>query len=142
MGYKLGWKREVSLDLHPQINEIPFEPERQYAASYHRIDGTLRSLVKGAPERIIGMCVGEQTELEAIQDAAVAMAGAGFRVLAIAEGDGPANVDEHINPPEPSGLTCLGLVGMIDPLRAGVREAVAEARVAGVRTIMSRAITR
>ena len=136
MGHKLGWRREVSLELHPQINEIPFEPERQYAATYHRIDGKVRVMVKGAPERLLTMCDGDEATLSGLRQSAEAMARSGFRVLAIAEGTAPAGISEETNPPEPAGLTCLGLVGMIDPLRAGVREAVADAREAGVRTIM------
>ena len=64
------------------------------------------------------------------------MAGHGYRVLALAEGQAPADLDETQAPPEPSALHCLGLVGMIDPLREGVRDAVSDARDAGVETIM------
>jgi magnesium-transporting ATPase (P-type) len=100
------------------------------------MDGAVRTLVKGAPERVLKMCDGDRAALDAIRRNAEAMAEAGFRVLAVAEGAAPADIDASVNPPDPSGLACLGLVGMIDPLRAGVREAVADARGAGVRTIM------
>jgi magnesium-transporting ATPase (P-type) len=136
MSHKLGWKRQLSLDLHPQVNEIPFEPERQYAATYHRIDGGIRAMVKGAPERVLGMCDGDRRAVDELRSAAETMARAGYRVLAVAEGAAPEGIDESVNPPDPTGLSCLGLVGMIDPLRAGVREAVADARGAGVQTIM------
>lgn len=36
--HKLGLVREEVIDRYPQINEIPFEPERRFAATYHRID--------------------------------------------------------------------------------------------------------
>ena len=136
MGRKLGWQREVSLGLHPQVNEIPFEPERQYAATYHRVDDHIVAMVKGAPERVIRMCTGHESTLLQLHEAAVDMAESGYRVLAIAQGEAPEHIDEQVNPPDPVGLTFLGLVGMIDPLRAGVREAVADARAAGVGTIM------
>jgi magnesium-transporting ATPase (P-type) len=64
------------------------------------------------------------------------MAENGFRVLAVADGPAPADLGATDAPPTPDELTCSGLVGMIDPLRPDVREAVAEARDAGVATVM------
>jgi Ca2+-transporting ATPase len=133
---KLGHTREDLLDRHPQVNDIPFEPERQYAASFHRIDDRVRTLVKGAPERVLAMCTHRANTRELLAEQARDMAEAGFRVLAVAEGPAPETLDATDLPPEPTGLSCLGLVGMIDPLRPGVREAVAEARRAGVASIM------
>ena len=57
-------------------------------------------------------------------------------VLALAQGAAPPQLDAHVAPPEPAGLTCLGLVGMIDPLREGVEDAVADVHSAGVKTMM------
>ena len=91
-GHKLGWRRAVSLDAHPQVNEIPFESEYQYAASFHRFEYSVRVFVKGAPERILAMCSDNEDKphLEAI---ALNMASQGLRVLALAEGDGQAGKD-------------------------------------------------
>ena len=136
MAYKLGWRREDSLDLHPMVNSIAFEPERQYAASYHDVSGKLRALVKGAPERVFTMLSDDAATIERLQAMAHGMAEAGYRVLAFAHGPAPTGLDRHMAPPEPTELECLGLVGMIDPLRPGVAEAVADARRAGVETIM------
>lgn len=134
-GHKLSWIREHTLALHPQVNQIPFEPERQFAASYHRFEDGIRVLVKGAPERVLGMCDltdGDEQDRHATADG---MADRGFRVLALAEGMA-ADVTEDTTPTEPVDLTFLGFVGMIDPLRAGVREAVQQARQAGVDVCM------
>ncbi len=136
MAYKLGWRRDVSLEHHPQVNEIPFEAERQFAASFHRVDSEFRVMVKGAPERVLEMSALEGDELESARTMAQEMAQSGYRVLAVADGEAPRDLDDTRAPPQPVGLTFLGLVGMIDPLRAGVREAVAAARRAGVDTIM------
>jgi magnesium-transporting ATPase (P-type) len=136
MAYKLGWRRENSLELHPEINDIPFEPERQYAASYHCIDDAVRVLVKGAPERVLDMSADPQDTRDRVRAMAADMAASGYRVLAVAEGAAPSDLRPDDAPPPPEGLTCLGLVGMIDPLRPGVAEAVDQARLAGVRTIM------
>ncbi len=135
MAYKIGWRRETSLEHHPQINEIPFEAEHQFAATFHRVDGSLQAMVKGAPERVLEMCGGDPDTLDRLREMAHGMAHEGYRVLAVA--DGPAEgVDDTHAPPAPEGLRPLGLVGMIDPLRQGVSEAVALARSAGVGTIM------
>ncbi len=136
MAYKLGWRRDNSLELHPQVNDIPFEAERQFAASYHRVGRAVRVMVKGAPERVLEMCEGPAETVRTGKDLAQAMARGGYRVLAVAEGEAPQDLADSESPPPPSELTFLGLVGMIDPLRPGVREAVAEARRAGVETIM------
>ena len=60
----------------------------------------------------------------------------GYRVLALAEGVLPGTLDPAHAPPEPSHLTFLGFVGMIDPLRPGVRDAVAASREAGIGACM------
>ena len=135
MVYKLGWHKEDTEELHPQINEIPFEPERQFAATFNRDGNRVRVHVKGAPERVLGMLAADQ-DAEHMLEMARDMAEAGYRVLAVAHGQAPADLDAADPPPVPAELTCTGLVGMIDPLRPDVREAVAEARKAGVKTVM------
>ena len=135
MACKLGVDKEAAEDQHPQINEIPFEPERQFAATFNRHGEGVRVHVKGAPERVLGMLAGGQ-DAEGLLAMAREMAEDGYRVLAVAHGPAPAGLQPADAPPTPAGLTCTGLVGMIDPLRPDVREAVAEAREAGVMTVM------
>jgi magnesium-transporting ATPase (P-type) len=135
MVYKLGWRKEATEELHPQINEIPFEPERQFAATFNRDGNRVRVHVKGAPERVLGMLAPDQ-DAEQLLGMAREMAEAGYRVLAVAHGPAPADLDAADPPPVPAQLTCTGLVGMIDPLRPDVCEAVAESHKAGVTTVM------
>ena len=135
MAYKLGWRKEDTEELHPQINDIPFEPERQFAATFNRHGDKLRVHVKGAPERVLEMLADGQDK-ERLLVMAREMAQNGYRVLAVADGPAPADLGATDAPPTPAELTCTGLVGMIDPLRPDVREAVAEAREAGVATVM------
>jgi magnesium-transporting ATPase (P-type) len=139
MAHKLGWKREATLDLHAQVNETPFEPERRYAASYHQEGDSVRVFVKGAPERVLPMCeepVHESGSLPRWQAVAHAMAERGFRVLALGEGPAPHDFSSSETPPEPGQLSFLGFVGMIDPLRPGAREAVAACHAAGITVCM------
>lgn len=144
MAHKLGTTREASLSEHPLVNELPFEPERQFAASYHQSDGSIDVLVKGAPERVIAMCDWEngsypQKTTQRVAEMlkiAESMGERGYRVLALAEGSALGTLDSSQVPPEPSNLTFLGFVGMIDPLRPGVRDAVSACRKAGVGACM------
>ena len=138
LGHRLRWNAENALERYPRVNQIPFEPEHRFAASFHRAAGSVRVFVKGAPERVIGMCdlggpgaepaAARQRVLETARD----MAARGMRVLALAEGPAPTDLNPSRVPPEPSGLTFIGLIGMIDPLRPGAAEAVGECRRAGV----------
>jgi calcium-translocating P-type ATPase len=125
------------------IAEIPFESEHRYAASVREHDGHQYVFVKGAPEKVLDMCSSVETDggaprpidRAAIQAHADAMAGRGLRVLATAYRrlDVPLDGGE---PPEPDELVLLGLVGLLDPPRAEVGEAIEGCRRAGQRVIM------
>jgi Ca2+-transporting ATPase len=138
LGQKLGLAREAALERLPQVNRIPFESEHQFSASFHDDNGRAVVFVKGAPERVLAMCQGRTSGEENRQFEIVAldMARRGLRVLALARGtlDGPVQPSDA--PPAPSGLEWLGLVGMIDPLRAGARDAVEQCHEAGVAVSM------
>lgn len=135
---KLNITREGLLDDFPQLNEIPFEPEYQFAATYHRVEDGVQAFVKGGPERVLSMCdwSGREHDLEAMRKCAEQMAAQGFRVLGIADGAAPADLTSDASPPQPSNLVFRGFVGMIDPLRAGVREAVQDCHRAGIDVCM------
>jgi magnesium-transporting ATPase (P-type) len=128
---------------HEVIAETPFEPDLQYSASLRRsLDGEVL-YVKGAPERVLGMCETMLVERqvrpvdhETVSQAAADMAHSGLRVLAVAYRDAPDIPDSHEHMPEPSGLTLVGLQGMLDPARAGVHEAIAGCQRAGIRVMM------
>lgn len=135
-GHKLGLVRDVELGRAAQIGEIPFEPERQYSATFHSVAGEVRAFVKGAPERVLAMCVVSEDDRQRILTLAESMAARGHRVLAIASG-GVADGEHATDPPvDPKQLQFLGLTGMIDPLRPGVREAVAACQDAGIAVCM------
>jgi magnesium-transporting ATPase (P-type) len=134
--HKLGRIREVEIDREPQVNAIPFEPERRFAATFHRSGARTWTFVKGAPERVLDMCDLSRDERERLARAAERMAQRGLRVLALAEGPGPDGLDAADTPAEPAALTFLGFAGMIDPLRGGAREAVSACRAAGITVCM------
>ncbi|MBI4507040.1 MAG: HAD-IC family P-type ATPase [Chloroflexi bacterium] len=140
---RLGVEPEAVREAYALHSEVPFESERQYSASV-RLHGEQSLLfVKGAPERILAMStqmLGDDgpTTLDRadVHQAVEAMATLGLRVLAMAYRvlpDAPRGAHDLLEPRE---LLFLGIQGMMDPPRAGVREAVADCRDAGIRVVM------
>ncbi len=89
---------------------------------------------KGAPEAIVDLCHLDAARVAGIAGAAEAMAGEGQRVLGVARavfarGELPDHQHDF-------GFEFLGLVGLRDPVRAGVPAAVAECRAASIRVVM------
>ena len=136
----LAGKRAIARDAfvtaYPEVHRIPFESERQYAATFHRRDGTAWIAVKGAPERVLAMCALEPRTATELQRAAEVMAASGQRVLALASGVAPRPMSAGETPEQPRDLEFAALVGLIDPLRPGAREAVQRCDAAGIRVIM------
>ena len=89
---------------------------------------------KGAPEAIAGLCHLPREHCEAMTDAVEAMARRGIRVLAVATAT-PRDRDWAPSQQD-YDYALAGLVGLADPLRAGVADAVAECRSAGIRVAM------
>jgi magnesium-transporting ATPase (P-type) len=133
---KRGVDRDGLLRRAPRVNEIPFEADRRFAASYHARDGATWVAVKGAPEQVLDMCRLEPRARVSAQRAAEQMAARGLRVIALASGEFPGTLDRSRTLVEPTGLEFAGLVGLIDPLRPGVRAAVGRCAEAGIRVVM------
>ena len=89
---------------------------------------------KGAPEAIVSLCRLDDGERTALTRSIETMASAGLRVLGVARAryagpDWPAS-------PREFDFEFIGLVGLADPLRPGVIEAVRQCRSAGIRAVM------
>jgi len=101
-----------------------------------RLPGASRLLVasKGAPEAIIELCRLDPAAAAAIRAAVEAMAARGMRVLGVAHGE---FADTPLREtPRDYAFRWAGLVGLADPLRQEVPEAIAECRAAGIRVVM------
>ena len=136
---KAGLDREALLQQYPRIDQVPFEPARQFAATVHRErDHAPLVLVKGAPERVVSMCDRAlvdngrgRLDPEEVLQRAEALAGQGLRVLAMAAGRGEAAM-LSVRAENPRGLRFLGLVGLLDPPREDAAAAVRACQSAGI----------
>jgi P-type Ca2+ transporter type 2C len=123
---KLGLDHTALRDAHPAAATIPFEPQRRYAARFHRAEGRIVACVKGAAEAVLPMCA----DADAMAHA-TALAAQGYRVLAVASGDVAGTEADTLR-----NLHLLGFVGLIDPVRPEVPAAIAQCRHAGVAVVM------
>jgi len=126
-----------------QAAALPFEPSRGYHATVGRYRGTFLLSVKGAPETILPRCArrrtpdGDRTLDDAghrsLRDVLDRHAGAGQRVLAVAERELPAGA---VTEADVEDLTFVGFVALADGVRESAAPAVRRIRQAGVHTIM------
>jgi Ca2+-transporting ATPase len=146
---KLGVDAEETRRAYPRLAEVPFDSEYKFMATFHRIhlDGEDRlfALVKGGPDVVLDRCshsgapLGSSVPIADVRsdiDAANARMGEkGLRVLSFAarvldEGDVAAMEADPMS--FVADLTFVGLVGIIDPLRAEAKDAVQVALHAGI----------
>jgi len=154
---KSGMQRAELDQAWPRVQEIPFDSERKCMSTIHRVDGDCAAapisgappfiaFVKGAPDVILGLCgqwlqSGEALALSEDQRRLILeqnhdMASQALRVLAVAYRplpEIPASVDPQTIE---KALIFVGLLGMIDPPRPEVIDALQVARTAGLKCIM------
>jgi P-type Ca2+ transporter type 2C len=144
IAYKNGYRKEELEKKFSRVAEVPFDAERKCMTTFHRRgDGTLISFTKGAGEVIIerseGVLVsGEVKPLirEEIMKINERMAADGLRVLCVAMKEWD-EMPERVSPENAeTGLTILGLAGMMDPPRKEAVEAVSLCRKAGIEPVM------
>ena len=130
-----------SLDgKYPRVNEIPFTSESKRMTTLHQTGEGVTAYAKGAPEVLLQDCDWQLTAeglkpldedgRELVLDAAKGMAEEALRVLAIA-----SKPNATLDTAE-TGMTFLGLAGMIDPPRDEVKKAIAVCENAGIRPVM------
>ncbi|MGI9533806.1 MAG: cation-translocating P-type ATPase [Thermodesulfobacteriota bacterium] len=130
---------------HQIISEFSFNSVRKRMTVIEHLPDCLVAYVKGAPEIILERCttylIGDKKytltnkETEIINSAYQKMAEKGLRILALARRKLPKDIvinEENIE----NELTFLGIVGIIDPPRPEVSEAVRLASSAGIKSIM------
>jgi Ca2+-transporting ATPase len=143
-----GLNADALAALTPRIAEIPFDPALKFMATFHRDGDSVRMWVKGAPDVLLARAgrwhgpAGEAPLDDAARAAFVAeneaLGERALRVLALAGRSIPArDFDAAADQLRWAGeLTLIGLVGIIDPPRPEVKEAIASCRAAGVQVKM------
>ncbi len=143
---KAGFDLAAELMERPKIYELPFESVRKRMSVIHVEDDGQKAYVKGAPSETIPHCTrvrldGEVVPMTDELRARITsqnddMSREALRVLAIAERELSTDLTDYTPDTVETDLTFLGLVGMIDPPRPEVTEAVEQALAAGIRIIM------
>ncbi len=127
----------------PRLAELPFDSGRARMSTLHRDGEGVLMLVKGAPEGMLPLCVEQLAtagttaiDRAALQDEAEQLATQGLRVLAFALKRLPAIPDVLDADTLETGLTFVGLAGLIDPPRPEAAESVAACKTAGIIPVM------
>ena len=143
MAHKLGVVQAETRGAFPELATIPFESERQFSATLNKVNAAKHAFVKGALERLLPMCSamsgpdGEMDlDADLLERQGHRLAGRGYRVIAFAEGQIEPTTQERMSEEHLTGLTLIGMVGLIDPLRAEAESAVATCRDAGIQVGM------
>lgn len=128
-------KNELEANM-PRVAEIPFDSERKLMSTIHKTEQGYRVMVKGAPDVLLNRCRIDEAEAQKIAAKNADMASNALRVLGVAYKDITEVPEELTSEDIENHLTFVGLVGMIDPPRQEVKEAVAQCYEAGIRPVM------
>ncbi|GAB4456445.1 MAG: cation-translocating P-type ATPase [Anaerolineales bacterium] len=137
---KAGVQKEALDRIYPRVQEIPFTSESKRMTTLHRTEQGIVAYTKGAPEIILENCdfiltaegvkkLDDATRAQVL-DTAKDFASQALRVLAIA-----SKPDAALDSAQ-TGMTFLGLTGMIDPPRPEAKAAIAVCEEAGIRPVM------
>ena len=142
-GIKYG---AYSTKLKERVNEIPFDSGRKMMTTIHKTKTGYRIVTKGAPDVILKRCSNyysnsntytlNRSNLSSIESNNEKMANEALRVIAVSFKDVdslPRNIDSNSIEKD---LNFVGLIGMIDPPREGVFEAILTCKKAGIKTVM------
>lgn len=129
----LGFTKEKLFDVE-LLDEYSFTDElKMMGHVWQKADGVLVA-AKGSPESILAISQGSDREKTAIRNQIDLFAKQGLRVIAVGE----QNVTKETIPKTLTEcqLTFLGLVGLVDPPRAGVKEDIVRCQKAGIKVVM------
>jgi len=141
-----GQNKNELYNVMKRVKDIPFDSSRKMMTTIHKMPNGYRVITKGAPDVLLKRCNkvydnGNVTTLDysktkLIENQNNKMADEALRVLAIAYLDIPSLPSRIDTETVEKNLIFIGLIGMIDPPREGVKEAVATCKKAGIKTVM------
>lgn len=128
------WNKVKAMGINPQslfddsqrIYEIPFTSEEKYMLTVNIVDGRKIAFLKGAPEIVSNFCNFTPNEERKLAEEFENWGKSGLKVLALAYKQG-GNLQEL------KGFEWVGFVGIEDPVRPSVKDAVSLCRKAGVK---------
>ncbi len=142
---RFGEDQEEMEDTYARLFEQPFDSDRKRMTTVHKIRGVITAYTKGAVDELLPICTKIRTgrgerditedDIEKIRELQEDMSGDALRLLGLAKrslDEVPKEDDENVE----YDLTFIGIVGMIDPPREEVKEAVKTCFDAGIRTVM------
>ncbi len=128
---------------HPRLAEVPFHAERRIMSTLNQMDDHVLVVSKGAPESLLLLCrdqLGSDGKMNIDADALLQksdeLAQRGYRVLAFAIRSLDAVPADISSNQVERDMTFLALVGLIDPPRDEVRQAIRECSSAGITPVM------
>ena len=144
--YRLGKTKKSLYNQFERVNDIPFDSSRKMMTTIHKIGNKYRIITKGAPDVLIKRCSKYYSNnqisslgmsiINLIEQQNENMAKKALRVIAVAYKDVDSLPSKIVSNYIENDLIFTGLIGMIDPPREGVKEAIATCRRAGIKTVM------
>ena len=134
----LAKKLKVDAGSLKTLETIPYESENKYSAVFFEQDGKNYCTVKGSLETVFGFCdkvnFSKAKSLTKLEEQNEMLASQGYRVIALAKGE--IKKQDSYTEKDIKGLTFLGLVAFIDPVRQEAKRSVAQCRKAGIKVLM------
>ncbi len=118
---------------------LPFNSDRMYSVALVTIPGGRRVLVQGAPEKVVALCPGLGAERTAVLRDLGTRQDKGFRLIGFAQADIGPEYELSGGKLETGSLPALNWLGAVviyDPPKDEVKQAVAEAKAAGIAVVM------
>ncbi len=150
---KGGVDPSLTRERYPRVATLPFDAAYKMMATFHAMKDAsgkdvIRGYIKGAPDQLLARAVsahgpdGTEVPIANIRDAYLAendrLGSQGLRVMATGQKDfDPAAFDKDADLlPALDGLTLLAIVGIVDPPRPAAKDAIAQAKAAGIQVRM------
>ncbi|HOV69524.1 MAG TPA: HAD-IC family P-type ATPase, partial [Clostridia bacterium] len=127
--HKCGLDKDELEERFPRVAELPFDSDRKMMTTVHKMEGGYISITKGAPDIVISRCVDASYEALAVNSQ---MGRQALRVLAVGIKRLDVLPEKADSAQLENGLELIGLLGMIDPPREEVKDAVQTCKRAGI----------
>ena len=134
----LGEKLKVKTRGIKIIERVPYESENKYSAVFYERGGKTYCTVKGSLEVVAGFCdkvnFSNRKDIKKLHAQNEMLAKDGYRVIALAVGELPSK--KNYSDKDIKGLTFMGMVGFIDPIRKEAVASIHECHTAGIKVLM------